>query len=189
MSRAKQPNFASLYFNPSVTLATRVRIEVLKALSTRVTSSQQLAYCTYNGPRPKLSVGPAVGFPGRRTALNYAPAIKKYGFLLDDQFLEKAYARAQMFFSGMLLLCYLISSWFIFSFSVIFQESWSASSSCFVKRSLYAASIKELAKVLPMLTHLICHLRMLILMHLGEGRRDLQPRIVCLLPRDLPFNF
>ncbi len=100
LSRAKQANFASLYFNPSVTLATRVRIEVLKALSNRVTSSQQLAYCTYNGPRPKLSVGPAVGYPGRRTALNYAPAIKKYGFLLDDQFLDKAYARAQMFFSG-----------------------------------------------------------------------------------------
>jgi hypothetical protein len=83
-----------------VTLATRVRIEVLKALSNKVTNSQQVAYCTFNGPRPKLSVGPSAGFPGRRVALHYAPAIKKYGYLLEDQLLEKAYARAQMFFSG-----------------------------------------------------------------------------------------
>jgi hypothetical protein len=83
-----------------VTLATRVRIEILKALSNRVTNSQQLAYCTYNGPRPKLSVGPTTGFPGRRSALHFAPAIKKYGYLLEEAFLDKAYSRAQMFFSG-----------------------------------------------------------------------------------------
>lgn len=100
LSRAKQAGFANLYFNPSITLATRVRIEVLKALANRVTNSQQLAYCVVNGPRPKLSVGPVAGYPGRRAALHYAPAIKKYGYLLENQLLEKAYARAQMFFSG-----------------------------------------------------------------------------------------
>ncbi len=100
LSRAKTPKFADLYFNPSITLATRVRIEVLKALANRVTNTKQLAYCVQSGPRPKLSVGPCVGYPGRRQSLNYAPAIKKYGYLLEDQFLEKAYARAQMFFSG-----------------------------------------------------------------------------------------
>jgi hypothetical protein len=102
LSRAKQDGYVGLYFNPTVTLATRVRIEILKALSNRVTSSQQLAYATFNGPRPKLSVGPCSGFPGRRSALHFAPAIKKYGYLLEDQFLDKAYSRAQMFFSGKL---------------------------------------------------------------------------------------
>jgi hypothetical protein len=100
LSRTKQDGFSGIYFNPSVTLSTRVRIEVLKALSNLVTNSQQLAYCTFNGPRPKLSVGPPTGVPGRRNALFYAPAIKKYGYLLEDKYLEKAYARAQMFFSG-----------------------------------------------------------------------------------------
>jgi hypothetical protein len=100
LSRAKSDGYAGLYFNPSVTLATRVRIEILKALSNRVTNSQQLAYCTFNGPRPKLSVGPTAGFPGRRTALHFAPAIKKYGYLLEETFLDKAYSLAQMFFSG-----------------------------------------------------------------------------------------
>ncbi len=100
LSRAKQDPFTGLYFNPSVTLATRVRIEVLKALSNRVTNSKQLSYCTFNGPRPKLSTGPCVGYPGRRTALYYAQAIKKYGYLLEESHLDKAYSRAQMFFSG-----------------------------------------------------------------------------------------
>ncbi len=103
LSRAKQDPYSGLYFNPSVTLATRVRIEILKALSSRVTNSNQLSYCTYNGPRPKLSTGPCAGFPGRRTALHFAPAIKKYGYLLEESHLEKAYARAQMFFSGIYL--------------------------------------------------------------------------------------
>ena len=67
-----------LFFNPCVTLATRwvsllhfpfqgrvlllllfsVRVEILRSLSQRVTSSQLLTYCVSNGPRPKLSVGP-----------------------------------------------------------------------------------------------------------------------------------
>jgi hypothetical protein len=100
LSRAKEPGFTNLYFNPSITLATRVRIEVLRALASRVTNTRQLSYCVHTGPRPKLSTGPCAGFPGRRTSLNYTQAIKKYGYLLEDQFLDKAYARAQMFFSG-----------------------------------------------------------------------------------------
>jgi hypothetical protein len=74
--------------------------QVLKALSNRVTNAQRLTYCVYNGPRPKLSVGPVTGFPGRRQAYHYAQSIKKFGYLLEDNLLDKAYNRAQMFFSG-----------------------------------------------------------------------------------------
>lgn len=87
-------------FKQCLTCSCRVRIEVLRSLSNRVTNSQLLSYCVSNGPRPKLSVGPAVGFPGKRVSHFYVPAIKKYGHLLEDQYLEKAYARAQMFFTG-----------------------------------------------------------------------------------------
>ncbi len=113
-----------LFFNPCVTLATRwvsllhfpfqgrvlllllfsVRVEILRSLSQRVTSSQLLTYCVSNGPRPKLSVGPANGFPGRRTALFYAEALRRYGYLLEEANLEKAYDWAQMFFTGELFL-------------------------------------------------------------------------------------
>jgi hypothetical protein len=81
-------------------LLCRVRIEVLKALSNKVTNSQLVSYCVSTGPRPKLSVGPAGGYPGKRVSHFYAPAIKKYGHLLEDRLLEKAYERAQMFFTG-----------------------------------------------------------------------------------------
>lgn len=65
-----------------------------------MTNSQLLTYAVYNGPRPKLSVGPAVGFPGRRQALFYADAVKRYGHLLEESMLDKAYERAGMFFTG-----------------------------------------------------------------------------------------
>lgn len=78
----------------------RVRIEVLRALAGRVTSSQQLSYCLSNGHRPKLSIGPAVGYPGRRVSYFYTDAIKKFGHLLEDRFLDKAYDRAKLFFQG-----------------------------------------------------------------------------------------
>jgi len=93
-----------LIFNLSMFLHFRVRIEVLRALASRVTSSQQLSYCLSNGPRPKLSIGPAVGYPGKRTSFFYTDAIKKFGHLLDDRFLEKEYDRAKMFFPGKYLI-------------------------------------------------------------------------------------
>ena len=89
-------------------LFSRVRIEVLRALASKVTSSQLLTYCVSNGPRPKLSVGPAVGYPGRRVAHFYTEALKRYGYLLEESVLEKAYDRAQMFFTGALLFILLV---------------------------------------------------------------------------------
>jgi len=78
----------------------RVRVEVLKALANRITSGQLLCYCVSNGPRPKLSVGPSGGFRGKRASLTYTDAIKRYGYLLEDRLLDKAYDRAKMFFTG-----------------------------------------------------------------------------------------
>lgn len=77
-----------------------MHIEVLKSLVNRVSNSNLLAYCVYNGPRPKLSIGPSAGFPGRRQAFYYAESVKKYGHMLVDSLLDKAYDRAQMFFTG-----------------------------------------------------------------------------------------
>jgi hypothetical protein len=128
LSKAKQNGLANIYFNPCITLSTRyelagdhlclkrlffkilftvfcsVRIEVLRALANRVTSSQQTAYCLSNGPRPKLSVGPSAGYPGRRTSLFYTDAIKRFGHLLEDKYLDRAYDRAKVFFQGIVSL-------------------------------------------------------------------------------------
>ncbi len=80
--------------------STRVRIEVLKALSLKVSSTSVLAYCVTKGPRPKLSVGPPSGQAGKRVGYFYADAIKRYGYLLEEANLGKAYDRCQLFFTG-----------------------------------------------------------------------------------------
>jgi hypothetical protein len=89
-----------LWFEPYINTVSRVRVEVLRALASRVTSSQVMAYCIPNVPRPKLSVGPAPGYVGRRNSVFYVEAIKRYGYMLEERFLEKAYDRAQQFFVG-----------------------------------------------------------------------------------------
>ncbi len=98
----------------------RVRVEILRALANRVSNTMLVAYCIPNGTRPRLSVGPASGYPGivllvvffalfiysvlgRRNTLNYVDAIRRYGHMLEDHFLDKAYDRAKMFFSGVWL--------------------------------------------------------------------------------------
>ncbi len=92
--------------------AKQVRIEVLKALASKVSSTSVLAYCVAKGPRPKLSVGPPQGNPGKRVGYFYADAIKRYGYLLEEQNLSKAYERCQLYFTGDCLgrevICYLM---------------------------------------------------------------------------------
>ena len=39
----------------------RVRVEVLRAIGTRLTNSQRAAYCVATQAKPYLSVGPAAG--------------------------------------------------------------------------------------------------------------------------------
>jgi hypothetical protein len=127
MSRDKKPNVSHLYFNACTTLATRyklvlfylhpgltielvalrVRIEVLKALGIRLSNSQRSAYCVATHSKPYLSVGPPHGVQGRRQSYKYVEAIKSFGKILDDSFLDRAYERAGMNFTGKypLIIC------------------------------------------------------------------------------------
>ncbi len=64
LSKERQPGVAHLYFNSCTTLATRVRIEVLRAIGNRISTSQRTAYCVATQAKPYLSVGPASGATG-----------------------------------------------------------------------------------------------------------------------------
>ena len=66
-------------------------------------------------------MGPSNGFPGRRTALFYAEALRRYGYLLEEENLEKAYDRAQMFFTGVLSTAYVWPAFSLFSLSILFS--------------------------------------------------------------------
>ncbi len=93
----KDPLFAGMYFNAILTLGTRVRIEVLKAIAKELKSPELHAYAPDYGPRPIL-----VLVPSNKPSYSalYAESIEKYGHLLDSAKLEHAYRRAGTAFKG-----------------------------------------------------------------------------------------
>lgn len=82
----------------------RVRIEILRSLGTRLTNGKRVAYCVATQAKPYLSVGPAVGNQGIRRSYRFVEAIKKFGCLLEDANLDRAYERAGMNFSGNMII-------------------------------------------------------------------------------------
>jgi len=85
-------DFAFIYFS--------VRIEVLRAIATRISSQDITAYCVANLPKPYLSVGPPGGCGGGRTSFKYIEALETYGERLVEADLLKAYERAGGKFIG-----------------------------------------------------------------------------------------
>ncbi len=88
-----------MYFNAILTLATRVRIEVLKAISKELNSPDLHSYAPDYGPRPILVVMPT-NKPSY--SVLYAEALEKYGHLLTQEKLTHAYRRAGTAFKGQL---------------------------------------------------------------------------------------
>lgn len=78
----------------------RVRIEILRAIATQVTTSERTAYCVANTSRPYLSLGP----PGKglRESLRFTEAIEAFGDLIDSKspVWNKSYERAGLKFLG-----------------------------------------------------------------------------------------
>lgn len=93
----KDDSFSSLFFTSILTLATRVRIEVLKAIAREMTSPEQSAYAPDFGPRPLLIVQPT-GKPSYSEL--YMDAVEKFGHLVDSSKLVHAYRRAGTSFKG-----------------------------------------------------------------------------------------
>ncbi len=92
-------DFAGMYFNAILTLATRVRIEVLKAIAKELASPDVHAYAPDYGPRPILVV-----LPNNKPSYSvlYGEALEKYGHLLTKEKLSHAYRRAGTAFKGQL---------------------------------------------------------------------------------------
>lgn len=90
-------------YQPCVTPTTRVRIEVLRAISRKLTTDEIAGYCPIYGMRPVLHVGPKVS--GRviaKETLTYIPAVQKYGNLLSVKDLCYAYRAVGENFKGSL---------------------------------------------------------------------------------------
>jgi hypothetical protein len=76
----------------------RVRIEILRAIATRIGVPEHTAFCVANNSRPYLSVGP----PGRGQQLTFkfTEAVESFGEQLLESDLGKAYERAGLKFPG-----------------------------------------------------------------------------------------
>jgi hypothetical protein len=88
---------------PVVTLATKIRIDIMKAVARRIESGTETAYVPNFLPRPILHVkakGPG-GEPRRHiSSLTFADTIMEYGGLLKGGDLASAYKRAGLNFRG-----------------------------------------------------------------------------------------
>ncbi len=94
---AKDDLFAGMHFTAILTLGTRVRIEVLRAIAKELHSPDQHAYAPDYGPRPILVI-----LPTNKPSFSvlYGEALEKYGHLVDKEKLEHAYRRAGTAFKG-----------------------------------------------------------------------------------------
>jgi hypothetical protein len=97
-------NLGKLYMSNAVTLSTRVRIDILKAIGKKVTNAKDSAYVAAYSSRPILHVRTKTGRGEEviNRAYTFTDAIIKFGRSLVRQDLEEAYKRAGTAFRGQL---------------------------------------------------------------------------------------
>jgi hypothetical protein len=100
--KSLKPELETLFVTNCVNLATRVRIDVLKALARKVTSGKDLAYVSGFISRPMMHIK-AAGSPINarpQKSFTYIDAISRFGNLLSRGDLTTAYDRAGIAFKG-----------------------------------------------------------------------------------------
>lgn len=96
-------------YQPCVTPATRVRIEILRAISRKLSTPECSGYCPIYGLRPVLHVGPKVeGRVNAKETLTFVPAVQKYGNQLAVKDLLYAYRAVGDNFKGCLRQTFII---------------------------------------------------------------------------------
>jgi hypothetical protein len=98
-------DFETLFISNSVSLATRVRVDVMKAIARKLTNKDDLAYVAGFTSRPMMHIRKAgAPSPPMRPlkSFSYIDSITKFGHLVDVEDLETAYGRAGTSFNGQL---------------------------------------------------------------------------------------
>jgi hypothetical protein len=91
-----------LFIANCVNLATRVRVDVLKALARKISDQHVVAYALPFVSRPTLQVRSSAAGSADTKTFTYTDAVAKYGHLLKQFELGEAYRRAGSFFKGQL---------------------------------------------------------------------------------------
>jgi hypothetical protein len=106
LAKAQDPDFSSLYFSNSVTQATRVRIEIMKAIAKKLTTETESAFVQSFIPRPALryvsseSTAATASASGTGRSYSFVDSVTRFGDLLQDHELASAYKRAGGTFRG-----------------------------------------------------------------------------------------
>jgi hypothetical protein len=95
-------DFGRLFIANSINLATRVRVDVLKALARKISAQNVVAYALPFVSRPTLQVRSTDATSTEVKTFTFMDAIAKYGHLLKQLNLGEAYRRAGSFFRGQL---------------------------------------------------------------------------------------
>ena len=94
-------NFGKVYLSNCVTLATRVRIEIMKAMAKKFSSDREDIFVMGYTSRPVLHVKPKI--EGQRSMwLSFSDALLKYGSGLREQDLGESYRKTGVSFRGQL---------------------------------------------------------------------------------------
>jgi len=100
--RKSGKDFGRLFLANCVGLATRVRVDVMKAIALKLSTSDQTAYVTAFTSRPILHVKPKSDHNQKPAAYTFADAVEKYGQLVREGDLGEAYRRSGNSFKGQL---------------------------------------------------------------------------------------
>ena len=104
LAKALNPDFSQLFFANSITQATRVRIEIMKAIAKKLTTKTENAYVQGFMSRPMLrylSRDPAVSLcAGTGRNYSFVDSVSRFGDLVLIHDLTSAYKRAGSTFQG-----------------------------------------------------------------------------------------
>ncbi len=97
--------FDSLFMTNCVNLATRIRVDIMKAIAQRQTNNTNIAYVAGFTSRPMMHIR-AAGAPAANTRplkyFTFIDSISRFGRQLTKEDLETAYGRAGRSFNGQL---------------------------------------------------------------------------------------
>jgi hypothetical protein len=97
--------YDSLFIANCVSLATRVRVDVMKAIARRISNQEDLAYVAGFTSRPMMHIrkaGPPTPNAKPLKSFSYIDSVTRFGHLVDIDDLETAYGRAGRSFNGQL---------------------------------------------------------------------------------------
>jgi hypothetical protein len=104
LAKAKHPDFESLFFSNSVTQATRVRIEILRAIAKKLSTETETAYVQGFTSRPIMYYNVVDSMPshcsGTGRGYTFTDGVSRFGDLLCALDLSAAYKRAGNTFKG-----------------------------------------------------------------------------------------